>query len=274
MNEFEPVSASQIERLVDGELTQAERRSVLMKLDQDGEGWRRLALAFLESQALREGLRRPVRTLSPASVAPVSIARVTASAEAVTPASSRTSSKSMAPMGRSLQWIAAMTICCAVMFGLGRWSGSGSNESIVAASLPSQPLTLQPLTSQPQPSPPVTYQADNDVPPAVNEQQMVAAAGPVSSHQQQTLRLELNDAQGGAAQTVDVPVVENSGLRAEDLLNAPPVVSDAVQRSLLKHGHRIYEQRHLYEVTLEDGRRGIVPVSDVFVENAGWDIYQ
>ena len=56
MNEFEPVSIGQIDRLVDGELSRDERRAVLMALDHERDGWRQLALAFLESQALRESL--------------------------------------------------------------------------------------------------------------------------------------------------------------------------------------------------------------------------
>ena len=57
MNEFEPITASQIDCLVDGELAQVERREVLISLDHDPDGWRRLAMAFLESQAIRDSLQ-------------------------------------------------------------------------------------------------------------------------------------------------------------------------------------------------------------------------
>ena len=43
MNEFEPVSIGQIDRLVDGELSRDERRAVLMALDHERDGWRQLA---------------------------------------------------------------------------------------------------------------------------------------------------------------------------------------------------------------------------------------
>src|SRR4051794_25156733 len=45
---------SLFDRLVDGELTQPERRRLLESLDQQPDGWRRCAVAFLEAQSLRE----------------------------------------------------------------------------------------------------------------------------------------------------------------------------------------------------------------------------
>jgi anti-sigma factor RsiW len=45
-----------IDRLVDGELADAERRALLLWLATQPDGWRRCALAFLEAQALREAL--------------------------------------------------------------------------------------------------------------------------------------------------------------------------------------------------------------------------
>lgn len=52
-----------IDRLVDGELEEAERASLLRSLDREPDGWKRCALAFLESQAWREaageGAMRP-----------------------------------------------------------------------------------------------------------------------------------------------------------------------------------------------------------------------
>lgn len=43
-----------IDRLVDGELPDAERRQLLLRLDAEPDGWRRCALAFLEAQTWRE----------------------------------------------------------------------------------------------------------------------------------------------------------------------------------------------------------------------------
>src|SRR5262245_4087716 len=55
MNEFSrmtPADELSFDRLVDGELSPAEYRDLLAGLDAAPEGWKRLALAFLEAQAL------------------------------------------------------------------------------------------------------------------------------------------------------------------------------------------------------------------------------
>jgi hypothetical protein len=49
-----------LDRLVDGELGDAERKAVLARLDAEPDGWRRCALAFLEAQTWREVLRSPI----------------------------------------------------------------------------------------------------------------------------------------------------------------------------------------------------------------------
>jgi hypothetical protein len=50
------ISSLEIERLVDGQLSDAEYRRVVDNLSQDPDGWRRCCLAFLEHQALRSDL--------------------------------------------------------------------------------------------------------------------------------------------------------------------------------------------------------------------------
>jgi anti-sigma factor RsiW len=50
------VESAAIDRLVDGELSEVERRELLLRLENDPEGWRRCALAFLEDQAWRSAL--------------------------------------------------------------------------------------------------------------------------------------------------------------------------------------------------------------------------
>jgi hypothetical protein len=53
---FGPPDDRLIDRLVDGELSADERRTVLARLDAEPDGWRRCALAFLEGQSWREAL--------------------------------------------------------------------------------------------------------------------------------------------------------------------------------------------------------------------------
>jgi hypothetical protein len=66
------VDGASLDRLVDGELPDAERRELLLRLENDPEGWRRCALAFLEDQALRQALGMVAR----ADITPVKAPRV------------------------------------------------------------------------------------------------------------------------------------------------------------------------------------------------------
>ena len=241
MNEFSNVSASQIDRLVDGELPSAERRAVLMALDHEEGGWRRVALAFLESQVLREGLARK----SPVVIEP-----------------GRGELPKVAPLPQPRQtsgnWrtVATFAICGLLLFGLGRLSIPVFN--------PVPPV--QPLI-------PATYSSADA--PRDDQQSpiMLAETKSPDVQRQQTLRLELGDSAENS-QSVEVPVVEGMSLDPDELLKAPPVISDSLQRDLLRSGRRVYEHRQLYEVTLDDGRSGVVPISEVFVENVGWNVYQ
>jgi hypothetical protein len=61
-----------IDRLVDGELPDALRRELLLRLEGEPDGWRRCALAFLEAQTWREALG-PLAAPAPAVVRPAAV---------------------------------------------------------------------------------------------------------------------------------------------------------------------------------------------------------
>src|SRR5271169_215402 len=48
----------QVDLLVDGELSEADRRALLLQLEHEPDGWRRCALAFLEAQCWQAELGR------------------------------------------------------------------------------------------------------------------------------------------------------------------------------------------------------------------------
>ncbi len=55
-----PMDEGLLDQLVDGELSEQQKRQVLQQLQSHPDGWRRLALAFLEAQAWREEIPRLV----------------------------------------------------------------------------------------------------------------------------------------------------------------------------------------------------------------------
>lgn len=72
MNDWQATDQQALERLVDGELPEQQRRALLLQLESDPEGWRRCALAFLEEQTLRSGVRSfLVEQTPPDKVGPV-----------------------------------------------------------------------------------------------------------------------------------------------------------------------------------------------------------
>ncbi len=235
MNEFEETTAKQLDRFVDGELSDSECRELLLAADREPDGWRRLALAFVESQTLRCELTALMRPLPSESV--------------------RTTNRSTTIAARNSGLRAAALVACSLFaFGLGRWSSS-AEEGV--ARIPNLPA-----------SGPRTFAND----PKEGIDVVDASMQPVETRQ--TLRLVLDDLLGGPPQAVDVAVLDDSPNDPRELLTGPPVISPEIQRALLRAGRRVHEERQLFEVQLSDGRRGVVPVSNVLVENAGLDVFQ
>lgn len=72
--DIQPASPEQqLDLLVDGEMSEADRRALLLQLEHEPDGWRRCALAFLEAQCWKTELGqiapRAVRVLSPPEAA-------------------------------------------------------------------------------------------------------------------------------------------------------------------------------------------------------------
>ena len=60
-----------IDMLVDGELSEADRRALLLQLEHDPDGWRRCALAFLEAQCWKAELGQMAAPAAPQQHEPV-----------------------------------------------------------------------------------------------------------------------------------------------------------------------------------------------------------
>ncbi len=133
-----------LDRLVDGDVHDGERRLLLHQLEHSPDGWRRCALAFLEAQTWRETLVAAVR--------PASEER-----PAARPARRR-------PVVRYAACAAALAACLAVAFGLG-WSTRGRRTAETA---PGVVRTVERPTNSPAPAPA----------PAGSERQTADASAP------------------------------------------------------------------------------------------------
>lgn len=124
-----------LDRLVDGELSAAERRTLLKTLDSDLDGWRRCAMAFLEAQAWRADFRNVLRT-------PVS-----SKTPSVSPTAPEAFGIRQRTTPRFVGW-AAMAASLLVAFWLGgmrrgeKPSGGASEQHIASANESSQPESI------------------------------------------------------------------------------------------------------------------------------------
>jgi anti-sigma factor RsiW len=97
-----------VDRLVDGELPDAERRLLLQRLETEPDGWRRCALAFLESQAWRQSLGALAESAGSSS------GRAT-----VTPPAAASIPVRKSPGFRMIAGLSALAACLALAFALG-----------------------------------------------------------------------------------------------------------------------------------------------------------
>jgi hypothetical protein len=121
---------------VDGELPDAERRALLLRLDTEPDGWRRCALAFLEAQNWREAF------------GPLVVPSATAARTWPKLTMDRQGLKS-----RSLRRVARLTGLAASLltaFALG-WAWHGGPSEIVPRASIAQRETSDPAASQPPP---------------------------------------------------------------------------------------------------------------------------
>jgi anti-sigma factor RsiW len=185
-----------IDRLVDGELSEAERRALLLRLETNPDGWRRCALAFLEAQTWREAF-------GPLAASAPSAARILPTAP------NRQSRKRSA--WRPAARLTGLAAGLAASFALGwAWRGPpvepaphapGAQGVASAPAAPSpqpQPAPIDPATREPRPSRPAEQPASIETVVKRLEQQ-----GYHAETQKRLVSMQLKD-----GRKIDVPVRE------------------------------------------------------------------
>ncbi len=236
-----PLDDGFIDRIVDGELTPAELRAAIDRLDIEQDGWKRCALAFLEAQCWRETLQ-------------------TADDLASSAIAGRWSSvTSTVPAGKSLRhWIRGPIAAAivAASFAIG-WVGhsalpsSGGGRTSVSppiATAPDRPDSDHRSLEGQAPAGPRLAGF-----PSVNE--LVRAVG----------RLRVGSQSGGA----EVPILAGPGINEQWLRNQPPALTEHAQVALQRHGYRVDQSRRLVTTMLPDGRRVSLPIDQVQISFTG-----
>ncbi|MFZ5832683.1 MAG: hypothetical protein ACOY3P_21560 [Planctomycetota bacterium] len=223
-----------LDLLVDGELSEPERRKLLTSFDAEPGAWRRCALAFLEAQ---EFAKTMPRLLEPAThTSPAKPAAVVASAK-----------RKGLPLGTAgtLLAMAASFLLAVWITGAGQqvWRAGQSLGDLVAGNRPD---------------------ADRARP----------GASPDETGKWRTVTVAFPSSEGGPPAAVDVPAIESNSLNEDWLQQFPPVLTRDARDRLGRAGYYVSQQRNMMPpVPMNDGRKFVAPVDRVEVQFVGDKAY-
>jgi hypothetical protein len=221
------------DRLVDGELSLAEERSLLAALDTRPDGWRRCALAFLEARAWKAQM---------ALVAGDSGSRLACAAWN----RKRDTGVPDLPRSSRASWarVFAVAACVGLAFFLGMvvsgpWLNRGKEigNPIVRTDRESDSTHTNP------------------------------ARAPLGS--KPSITLAVSDNYGDINRQFELPVVEANGFSPSWLAHRPAAVSPQAVEALEDQGFRVEQERLYVPVVLDDGRQAIVSFDRAAVKYDG-----
>lgn len=229
---LDSITELDIQRCIDGELSDEERSQLLLRLENSDRGWRDLAIAFVENQVVSQACGLAVQ---PTQV------RKTVSSVAVLAAPSPKRRRFAPPA-----W--SVTVAAGVVgVGLGLLAGmrSASEATFVAAS-------------------PDFAEARSEDEGGRRDNLEHGLDGAVP---QPVMNMEFADASGDATHwTLPVYDVQEVG---QDYWQAGDVLPEEIRRDLSRLGYRLDQERQFYSIPLDDGREIAVPVDTVQVRYTG-----
>lgn len=260
----------ELDRLVDGELSPQRQQALLRHLDQVEDGWRRCALAFVESQVWRQEFDRLSgdEPAHPPATAPAAV-----STSSGTPAEDGTHAASLAPWQRRVFTLMSMAASFVVAFLLGfavHRNDSGDTQVVEHSQSPAEHGRTEHDPTEHGLA--VAEHQSPAVPGITVPNSLATIPGPFGqSPSWGHVRLMVND--DGTWQPVNLPAID--GVDAEQWLSAQPsAVPEQWRQDLQRQGHTVQTQRQLVPLDLGDGRRLVVPVENVEVQYVGGHRYQ
>jgi hypothetical protein len=232
---------TQFDRLVDGELSPTEYREMLSQLDDQPDGWRRCALAFLEAQALgRElpSLMKPVKDDRPP--APV------VQADRPGDWSHRT--------WQGL-YFATVAASLALAFYVGSWTSginSPTSGDFIAENRQTKPVGEQESIPDSRPGGAKTSKGSG------NPAALAQKDAPLGN-----VHLVLNGTE--TQQGIDVPVYGQQQMDRWHTTNKP-VLSPQVIEELQRSGHKVDHKQQWIRIETQDGKQVLVPVDDYQIQ--------
>jgi len=251
-----------LERLVDGELDDVQRRALLGRLDREPDGWRRCALAFLESQCFAQALGGLGREMHGTAGLPGNAAAARAETEppAASPAGSvearrvsRWGWPRLARLNTPLAMAGSFLVALVVGVVLGPLLVGGYGARTLLVTAPEQQTRL--ATS---PTPGV---------------RMPAAPGQ-RSDPWQMVTLSLPGSGQGGNDAIRVPAIQRDHFDADWVRNLPGALPADVLQALRQSGHEVSQVRDLLPIRLRDGHELIVPVDQIEVRPVSAGAFQ
>ena len=251
-------SGAEIDRLVDGELSKEQQRSLLQRLENSSAGWRELALAYVEASVWKDQFSLKMPNAADSGAAPLP-SRTETIADRL---KSADQSSAHGPSERQQSKLASAFAALAVLivFGLGIWLGRTQVD------LPAQPSRI----------------ADNEEFPATNDtefqpqdrpdQPPTTVAKNVDLSLPKTVQVVYSDGQSDVLRVVDVPLSNSVAFESQQPLDEfwnrrGSAIPAELRAELEKSGHKIRESRDFWPAQLPDGRAVVIPVSQVHVAN-------
>jgi hypothetical protein len=242
LEEFRRDASRVLDRLVDGELGQQERRQLLASLDDEPGAWRQCALAFLEAQNWRLQLSRiasePLvdQLTAPAAHA---VSHEPFPLEGVRNQVTRPGSLGTGYLGAMLAIAASLLLA----FGLGTRYPSVGGESDSRGAL---------VANQSDSNTKESATAGNDTRPELAS----TADAPLRT-------LTLKPTGDDSGEPIELPLIESDADGAIAASARPSALSGSLTSQFEKDGFVVDRQQRLWPVDLPDGRRVLVPVEEV-----------
>jgi hypothetical protein len=245
------MSPLEFQRLVDGELSHAQRAELLCRLGEDVQPWRSLAMALLEEQ---QWAREVCSSKTQAWIA-CDVVAAKPAADASLATLSQGSGVGLESIGngpskRSWNWMSALAASALFALGLfgGTWmrssfnplpndNASGSTSGIALANAPSSPARL-PRSTATHPS----FASDNHL---------------------------VMDLPGSGMQQNDIPLVDARDVDPQLIMAKEAYEMARWNQQLKKRGYQVDVQPEFYSGNLDDGRKVIVPVHNVSLKPYG-----
>ena len=268
MDEFRADKSRVLDRLVDNELSDEERRAVLALLDESPDAWRSCSLAFIEAQLLRGDLRSlsdPPRLHGDSSHVSRDMA------------SRRSAGLARGPSAFPLAIAVGLMLAFVIGYQAASWWSGSPKEELFAGhgregAVAGRNGSPQGRSIENRPSDPVFVDRSSNFGPAPDDGGR--STGP-SDPAWRTVELAVQDGVSGK-RNMRLPVVDLNRVGGEQWLRArqqQSALSPVLRAALQESGMRIQEHQQLLPVELEDGSRLLFPVNQVEVGYEGGRAY-